>query len=214
MSNAIKSQNTLLQVSTATAATKAITGITAASPPVVTATAHGYANGDIVTIASVGGMTQVNGRAFVVANQTANTFELKGVDGTSYTAYTSGGTAAKETMTEVSEIISAGPGFDGSAAEIDVTHLRSTAKEYLVGLQDFGNVALTLSLLASDTGQAKLRSLKSAGSTGTFGITLSDGRIAAFKALVKSHTFDSMTADSSVKGSVTLRVTGEPAWFA
>ena len=81
-------------------ATQAITGITAATPPVVTIAAHGYSNGDIVFITGVGGMTEVNDRYFVVANVAANTFELNDEDGipvvgAGYTAYTAGGTAAR-----------------------------------------------------------------------------------------------------------------------
>lgn len=72
-----------------------ITGITNANPAVVTCTAHGYSNGDSVVIQSVGGMIRVNNREFTVANVTANTFELSGIDTTSYNAYTSGGTVAK-----------------------------------------------------------------------------------------------------------------------
>ena len=53
-------------------------------------------NGDTVVISGVGGMTQVNGKRFTVANKTLTTFELKDVDGnnvntTSYSTYTSGG---------------------------------------------------------------------------------------------------------------------------
>ncbi len=54
---------------------KTITAITQANPGVVTSTAHGYANGDIVIIETVVGMTEVNGGIFIVANQAANTFE-------------------------------------------------------------------------------------------------------------------------------------------
>lgn len=72
-----------------------ITGITAASPSVVTSASHGLSNGDRVIISSVSGMTEVNNRQFVVANKTTNTFELSGVDTSSYTAYSSGGTVAK-----------------------------------------------------------------------------------------------------------------------
>ncbi|HYE98110.1 MAG TPA: ubiquitin-activating E1 FCCH domain-containing protein, partial [Planctomycetota bacterium] len=56
---------------------KNITGITQANPAVVTSNAHGFSNGDDVIIASVGGMTQVNGRRFRVAGVTANTFQLQ-----------------------------------------------------------------------------------------------------------------------------------------
>lgn len=73
----------------------AITGATQANPVVITATAHGYSNGDLVVIKDVGGMVEINNKEFTVANQTANTFELQGVDGTGFTAYTSGGTVSK-----------------------------------------------------------------------------------------------------------------------
>jgi len=77
---------------------KTITAITNANPGVVTSASHGFSNGDNVVISSVGGMTQVNGKRFKVANVATNTFELQDVDGvnvntTSYSTYTSGGVA-------------------------------------------------------------------------------------------------------------------------
>lgn len=77
-----------------------ITGATAADPVVVTSAGHGLSNGDEVYITGVVGMTQLNGRNYLVANQTANTFELQDlggvdIDGSAYIAYSSGGTAAR-----------------------------------------------------------------------------------------------------------------------
>ena len=72
-----------------------ITGITQANPAVVTITGHGYSNGDEVYITGITGMTELNGQRFIVANVTANTFELQGEDSTSYTAWASGGTVAR-----------------------------------------------------------------------------------------------------------------------
>jgi len=79
---------------------KTITGITQANPAVVTATSHGYSNGDEVLISGVSGMTEVNGKRFLVADKTTNTFELQDKDGvdinsTSFTAYASGGVSNK-----------------------------------------------------------------------------------------------------------------------
>jgi|7_EtaG_2_1085326.scaffolds.fasta_scaffold00940_7 hypothetical protein len=79
---------------------KTITAITKANPAVVTSSSHGYSNGDFITITSVVGMTEVNGKTFKVADKTTNTFELQNVDGTdidssSYTTYSSAGTANK-----------------------------------------------------------------------------------------------------------------------
>ncbi len=74
---------------------KAITGATNASPIVITATAHGFANGDLVIIGGVGGNVAANG-LWKIANQATNTFELQRPDGVNATgsgAYTSGGYA-------------------------------------------------------------------------------------------------------------------------
>lgn len=81
-------------------AAKTITGITHASPGVVTSNAHGYSNGDEVYISTIVGMTQLNGKSFKVAGVTANTFTLTDLGGaaintTSYTTYSSAGTTEK-----------------------------------------------------------------------------------------------------------------------
>lgn len=74
---------------------KTITNITQANPGVVSITSHGYSNGDEVDLSGVVGMTEVNGKRFTVNNVTTHTFELSGVDTTSYTAYSSGGVSGK-----------------------------------------------------------------------------------------------------------------------
>ena len=80
-----------------------ITGITRAATAVLTYSGSDtYANGDRVYVSGVTGMTQVNGREFVVTNVNtgANTFELYDSDGnavnsTNYDAYSAGGTVAE-----------------------------------------------------------------------------------------------------------------------
>ncbi len=75
-----------------------ISGATQADPVVITATAHGYSNDDEIEISGVVGMTELNGKRYRVANKTTNTFEItdidgNDIDGSGFTAYTSGGTA-------------------------------------------------------------------------------------------------------------------------
>ncbi len=77
-----------------------ITGATAANPVVITATSHGFSNGDIVYIAGVAGMTQLNSNYYKVANAATNSFELQtiagaNVNGSGYTAYTLDGIASR-----------------------------------------------------------------------------------------------------------------------
>ena len=68
-----------------------VTGITAANPGVVTATAHGFTTGQSISFANVAGMTEVNGNAYTITVIDADSFSI--VDTTTFTAYTSGGTA-------------------------------------------------------------------------------------------------------------------------
>lgn len=75
--------------------TTTISGATKANPVVITDTAHPYSNGDLIVIKDVVGMVELNDKEYIVANKTTNTYELQGVDGTAYTTYSSGGTAAK-----------------------------------------------------------------------------------------------------------------------
>lgn len=80
---------------------KPVTGITAAAPPVVTATAHGLPDGWRVALTNVRGMTQINAAKNPpklaeyrkVKVLTANTCELTAVDASGYSPYTSGGIA-------------------------------------------------------------------------------------------------------------------------
>jgi hypothetical protein len=81
-------------------ANKTISGATQANPCVVTATSHGFSDGDEIYIASVVGMTELNGKYYKIKNKTTNTFELTDIDDTNinstgFTAYSSGGTAAR-----------------------------------------------------------------------------------------------------------------------
>ena len=80
--------------------TSTVSGATQANPVVVTDTGHPYSNGDEIYLTSVAGMTELNDKYYLVANSTANTYELTdiggtNIDGTGYTAYTSGGTSAQ-----------------------------------------------------------------------------------------------------------------------
>jgi hypothetical protein len=81
----------------ATGAGVSITGATAASPCVITSSAHGLLDDDEVLIESVGGMTQLNNRVCIVTKVDADKFSLDNTDSTKFVAYTSGGTFKKLT---------------------------------------------------------------------------------------------------------------------
>jgi hypothetical protein len=89
------------------------------------------------------------------------------------------------TYTEVKEVTSF-TGFDGQAAEIDVTHLQSTAKEFLMGLQDFGTFSIECNYLPADSGQDKMRAAKTSREIQDFRVEFSDASTATFQGYVTS----------------------------
>jgi len=70
-----------------------ITGATQADPVVITEVGHGRSTGDKVYLASLGGMTELNGRFLTITVIDVDTYSIDDEDGTAHTAYTSGGTA-------------------------------------------------------------------------------------------------------------------------
>jgi hypothetical protein len=68
-----------------------INGATQANPVVITANNHRFAHGDQIFIDEIVGMTELNGHHYEIANTTADTYELLGIDGSAYSAYVSGG---------------------------------------------------------------------------------------------------------------------------
>lgn len=71
---------------------RAITGISKANPGVVTSNGHGLQTGDVIFVAGVVGMVEVNDRYFTITRINDDTFSI-GVNTTAFTTYTSGGTA-------------------------------------------------------------------------------------------------------------------------
>ena len=141
-------------------ATKAITAISKATPGVFTAVAHGYNNGDIVYIDGVVGMTEVNGIWGVVTAKATDTFQLTvglGVLSTSsYTTYSSGGTAQGYTMARMCEAKSINS-QGGSVEQIDTTGMCDSSKTYEAGLSDTGSFSVSANKLAQGAVQISLR---------------------------------------------------------
>jgi hypothetical protein len=99
-------------------------------------------------------------------------------------------------------------GFDGQAAEIDVTHLQSTAKEFIMGLQDFGTFSIDVNYLPDNPGQLECRTAKASGTLKAFKATFSDLSTADFEAYVLSSPV-SGGVDAKVDSSFALRITGD-----
>lgn len=99
-------------------------------------------------------------------------------------------------------------GFDGEASEIDATHLKSTAKEKRLGLQDFGGLTLEWQTDFSDAGQTVCRTAQASRAVKTVRLTFPDTSTATFQAIVKNAQRISGGVDGLVDGGASMSITG------
>ena len=112
--------------------TKTITGITAASPAVVSCASHGFVTGNTVYIYDVVGMTQVNERVYPITEVAGgNSFQLTGFDSTLWTAYTSGGSCIRK---ESNPDYSSGHTYDLPADCLKALSLSGKSKYEILGI--------------------------------------------------------------------------------
>jgi hypothetical protein len=110
------------------------------------------------------------------------------------------------TFDKVGEVTNIGAP-SGEAADIDTTHLESTAKEYLIGLPDEGNVEISMNGIDGDAGHSELITAKNAQNRRWVKITWSSGTITYFKALVKKYTWNT-GVDSKIEAAASFRISG------
>lgn len=120
------------------------------------------------------------------------------------------GTSETPVWTPIKNVLSF-EGFDGSASEIDVTDLSSTAKEFRLGLTDAGNFNFELNIDRADAGQVAVEAARVSGAVTGFQLELPNGDTATFDTLVKSTPM-SGGVDAVVKGSVQTKITGAVTW--
>lgn len=165
--------NVQVAMQSALASAKTITGITKANPAVVTSTAHGYINGDIL-ILSVMGMWQVDTQTVRVANQTANTFELEGVDSTAFDTFTSGNAQAitfGTTFSTMGDFTTSGGDFE----MIDITTVHDSNKKTIPGAASAIECSGNFNWDPADAGQIAMKNASQARVLRAMKIQFSDG---------------------------------------
>ena len=209
-STAISAQGSTLQVSSGNGTAKSISGIALGNPTIITATAHGFNNGDVVTLAGIVGTTVLNGLTFVVKNKTTSTFAVD-YDTTGSTAYTSGGTAMPVAWVNIGNFKTI-KGFDGKIAKLDATNLASVAKEYRAGLFDPGQFTFDVDVDNSDAGQLALQNYKVNATLAQFKLTLPNTHTATWTGFVETFPWDG-AVDKLVSAQVNILITG-PVTYA
>jgi hypothetical protein len=119
------------------------------------------------------------------------------------------GTASPVTYTDTANVVSIS-GLGGQKGDIDITNFDSTAKEFLTGLEDPGQVQVEINYAPADATQDTMWSLKNSGALRTWRITMPGASPApyfSFAATVQQFQVNFQT-DDVVRATVTLRVSG------
>lgn len=154
----------------------AITAITQANPPVVTDAGHALADGDVIFLTGIVGMTELNNKPFIVEVLSSSTFSLLGVDATAYSAWISGGTYTIGEFTNFCALTNY-QRQGGSADENETTSLCTTKfKTYKLGLGDPGTTQIDyLFAPLTDDLQVRLAELDGSKEMTAFRIDLPEG---------------------------------------
>lgn len=171
--------------STLGSASNAATILTLANPGVVTIASHGFSNGDYLICTSIDGMVELDGQMVRVANITTNTFELEGLDTSSFTALVASSTTFKKisafaTLSNATNLTMP----DGTPAKLDATRLISKRKEYLLGLPDAPDGSITTLYDPQISAVSKIKAATLANTTLGMRVTWSNGYKTIFNAYV------------------------------
>ncbi len=124
---------------------------------------------------------------------------------------------AISTAQQVNDVISV-DGPAGSNPVIDITHLLSTARAKLVGIQDEGQISVEMLLNTSDTGQIAIRADRQTGTERHIGIKYST-RQGTERLYLNAQAFVTnysvgVAMDDKVTASFTLEIDGLSTWDA
>lgn len=140
----ITGRNVKIEVALTFAASIAPTAVTKASPPVVTLTSHGLANGAVGYFSSVtAGMVELHEQAFMVNNQATNTWEMPGLDSTDYTTYTAGTAIMAATWGTLTEAFSYAIG-GGAVDQLPDERLNENKHRNIAGLLPAQDVTIDI----------------------------------------------------------------------
>lgn len=123
------------------------------------------------------------------------------------------GGSPSEVFTTIGEVRGFGGVGGGSSSEIDVTHFGSTAKEFLQGLKDEGEITVDCNFLPDDAQQQGMWADRTNATLRNFTITLTDSPATVFSlsAYVKAFEITGQY-DDAVRATATLRVSGPVTW--
>lgn len=198
----------LLALATAYGAPVAFTAISNANPAVITSTAHGFANGDILEVTS--GWARLNNRLIRVSGAAANTFNVENIDTSNTTLFPAGsgtGTVRKiTTFTQIAQILD----LSSSGGDMQFVTYSFLEQDYETQLPTQASPQQLSITIADDSTLAGYQAMKTAATTRSItGLraTLPNGGILYYNGYVNFDETPSMTKNQLMgcKGGFALQ---------
>jgi len=203
-----------MDIQSALATALDITGITKASPGVVTYTGTDPSNGDYVVF-SVQGMRELHNRIGRVANVNAgsNTFEIEGIDTTLFGTFTSGTCQVITFGTSLNTITGVTPS-GGDAEFDDQTTVHDDIRVQAPTIHSAFVVAMESIWDPSDAGLVALKAASDLKTTRCVRITFADGSKLAFVGYVSCTMLPTGAAPGKVTTALSFTSLGRPDFWA
>jgi len=213
MATPIVWKNVAVSMQSAIGNAKTITAITKANPGVVTSVAHGLQDGDYVYLDIVG-MYQLDEKVVRIANKTADTFELEGVNTTNFDTFTSG---TAQVITFGTSILTALT-VNGSGGEfdfVDTTTIHQNTKTQIPGLPSAISYQFSHIWDAADPGLLAMKTASDIQAKRAFKFTFgTGGKILAFSGYVGCALLPGGQAQQLVTTSSVITMEGTPTYYS
>lgn len=203
-----------LKLATVYGSAISITAASNANPAVLTAAAHGLANGDLVEVTS--GWSRINNRIYRVSLSAAGTFALEGLDSSNTTTYTPGGGVGSvrkiNTLTQITQILET----TSSGGEMGFTEVSLLENDFSTQLPTQASAQSIAISIADDPTLAGFIAVKAAAETRSpraLVVTLPNNSVILYNGIVSLDETPSLTKNSIMAVKSTFSLQGRPVRY-
>lgn len=205
----------VVSLATTYGAAKNVTSITNANPGVATSTAHGLANGALVSVVS--GWSNLNNRVVRVAASATNAFNLDGIDTTSTALFPAGsgtGTVQEITaFTQISQIM----GFTTSGGDQQFTNYSFLEQSFESQIPTTTSaMSITIDIADDPTlpGYQALQAASDARAVRAVKLALPDGSFILYQGYVSFNSTPTLSKGQVMQVKATISLQGKPVRYA
>jgi hypothetical protein len=205
----------IVSLATTYGALKTISALTNANPGVATSTAHGLANGALVSMVS--GWSNLNNRVVRVAGSVTNAFNLDGIDTASVALYPSGsGTGTAQEITafqQISQIM----GFSTSGGDQQFATFSFLEQNYETQIPTiFSAQSIKIDIADDPTlaGYIALKAASDARAVRALKIAMPDGSFILYQGYVSLNETPSVSKGQVMQVSATFSLQSRPVRYA